>query len=119
MSKSDTPFGLPTLSDSIFDRSALLSSMAWANLRSIVLRSAGVVWDHESKAARAAETALSTSASVPFGTSPIVSSVAGFVTENVSPSAASDQSPLMNMRWRVAVSVIEKPLVVTRWVPVS
>ena len=31
----------------------------------------------------------------------------GSMTENVSPSAASDQSPLMNMRRRVAVSVMK------------
>ena len=106
-SKSATPLGLPTFSDSSFDSSAAWSSIAWAHFQSIMLRSPGVVCDHSSNAVRAASTALSTSATVPLGTCPIVSSVAGLMTGMVSEVEASAQSPLINMRrLGVAVSVM-------------
>ena len=76
-----------------------------------MLRSPGVVCDQSSNAARAAATALSTSASVPLGTSAIVSSVAGLITGMVSAVDASAHSPSMNMRRRgVAVSVMSLTL---------
>ena len=108
-SKSATPFGLPTLALSRLESSAALALITSANLCSAVERSAGVVRDQLSKAALAASTARSTSASPPLGTSAITSSVAGLMTWVVSPPAASDQSPLMNIRKREAVTVMASP----------
>ena len=116
-SKSATPLGLPTFADSSLDSSGAASSILAAHFQSIALRSPGVVCDHSPNASRAAATARSMSASVPFGTSSIVSSVAGFMTGVVSPSAASDQSPLMNMRRRVAVRVMTADLFLVVWAP--
>ena len=63
-------------------------------------RSAGVMRGHGpwSNAVRAAATALSMSASVPSGTRPTTSSVAGEITAMVSVPSGATQSPPMNKR---------------------
>jgi hypothetical protein len=96
-SKSAVPFGLPTFACSRLDSVSASPSIASARAWSAVDRSCGVVADQVANASRAAATARSTSAASPFGTSAIVSSVAGLMTAVVSPLAASAHSPLMNI----------------------
>lgn len=107
-SKSATPFGFPTFCCSRLDSVSASPSIASANLWSAVARSAGVVCDQVAKAARAAATARSTSATSPFGTWAISCSVAGLMTGAVSPLPASAQSPSMNIWRRVAVMVMAR-----------
>ena len=93
ISSRAAPNGLPTFRDSISASSSVCSSITSASLRSSSARSAGVTPRHSAQAFFAASTARSTSASVPFGTSAIVSPVAGLMTSSVPPSEASTHSP--------------------------
>src|SRR2546425_3934911 len=77
---SDSFIGLPVWLVSISARRWTSLSRASASFSSSALRSPGVVRDHFLKAARAASTARSTSAAVPFGTLPTGFSVAGLIT---------------------------------------
>src|SRR4249919_1308607 len=85
--------GLPTFSDSSSASSSPCSSIVSASFSRASARSPGVVSSHSGKAVFAASTARSTSASVPRGTSAIVSPVAGFRTSIVPPSTASTHFP--------------------------
>src|SRR5215210_1476084 len=85
--------GLPTFRDSISASSSVCSSIRSASLSRTSERSCGVVSLHSGHAFFAASTARSTSASVPCGTSAIVSPVAGLMISAVPPSAASTNSP--------------------------
>src|SRR3989454_542270 len=69
--------GLPTFADSMFAISSASARIASASLSSISLRSLGTVSNHSVYAWRAAFTARSTSASVPFGTAPTMPVFAG------------------------------------------
>ena len=71
--------GLPTFADSMLAISSASARIASASLSSISLRSLGTVSNHSVYAVRAAFTARSTSASVPFGTSAMTSPVAGLM----------------------------------------
>src|SRR5881392_2929430 len=91
--------GLPTFTDSSSASSSVCSSIASASLSSASARSPGVVSSHSGSAFFAASTARSTSASVPLGTSAIVSPVAGFRTSIVPPSTESTHSPPTRFLW--------------------
>ncbi len=85
--------GLPTFCDSICASSSACSSITSASPSSASARSPGVVSRHSAQPFFAASTARSTSACEPWGTSPIVSPVAGLMISAVSPSTASTHSP--------------------------
>jgi hypothetical protein len=90
--------GLPALATSSVVNSSARSSIASAIFSSASERSPGVVFAQPSNAARAAATALSTSAAVDSGACAIASPVAGLMTSSVWPSAGSTHSPPMKFR---------------------
>src|SRR5947209_4660177 len=85
--------GFPTFCDSSSASSSACSSSAAASFNSSSARSPGVVSSHSGSAFLAACTARSTSSAEEFGTSAIVSPVAGLRTSIVSPPEASTHSP--------------------------
>src|SRR5438128_8728569 len=89
--------GFPTLADSRLASSTPSALTASANFSNISLRSLGTVSNHSGYALRAALTARSTSASVPFGTSAMVSPVAGLMIGWPSLPAPATHSPPMNI----------------------
>ena len=101
--------GLPTFWDSSCASSSVFASSASASSSSISARSPGVVSSHSGSAAFAASTARSTSAWVPFGTSPIVSPVDGLMISAVPPSAASTHLPPTKF-WNVETVTLMKNL---------
>ena len=107
-SKSAVPFGLPTFCCSRSESVSVSFSIASAKAYNAFDRSCGVDCDQVSNAARAAATARSTSEASPLGTCAISSSVAGLMTEAVSPLAASAHPPSMNICWRGAVRVMAR-----------
>ncbi len=88
-SERASPIGLPTFSASRTASSSAFCSIRSASLRSIRLRSPGVVSCQVSKAAAAASTARSTSFSPHLGTRPITSSLTGLMIGSDRPSMAS------------------------------
>ena len=92
--------GAPISSVMMAAMSPISAVICAATLRRISPRSAGARRGHSpwSKARRATATALSMSASVPSGTRPTTSSVAGEITSMVSDPSGATQSPPMNKR---------------------
>ena len=101
--------GLPISSDTIIpisvSRLTMASCMPWSSLALSSTDTAA----HPSKAARAAATALSTSAADPSGTRPMTSSVAGFTTSITSPVDGRTQPPSMNRASRSRMQAMVSP----------
>jgi len=74
----DSFVGAPISAEIVSATTPIRAASASCNRDRYFARSSGLVAAHPSKAARAAATARSTSAAVPEGTRPMISSVAGF-----------------------------------------
>src|SRR5256714_1717501 len=101
----------------MFASSSASPRIASASFSSISLRSRGVVSNHSVYALRAALTARSTSASVPLGTSAMVSPVAGLTIAWPSLPERCTHSPPMNISRRltaVAMPLIHPPVFALR-----
>ena len=91
----DRPIGMPSSCAIVAAISSLRAARPAAIARIRFARSTSGVCDHDSKAARAACTARSTSSGVPCGIRPITSSVDAFTTSIVSDPAGSTHLPPM------------------------